>query len=61
MERYDWFLFIYWFHYVLLHLRRFLLPAASTFSSSLPRSRTRGRGAAAGIRWPACSPSGSRR
>ena len=37
------------------------LPAASTFSISSPRSRTRGRGAGAGMRWPGCSPSGSRR
>lgn len=36
-------------------------PAAGTFLISWPRSRTRGRSAGAGIRWPGCWPWGSRR
>ena len=43
------------------HLRLSRLPAASTCSISLPRSRTRAKDAAAVIRWPGCSPWGSRR
>jgi len=42
------------------HLRLSRLPAASTCSISLPRSRTRGRNAAAGTRWRGCWPWGSR-
>jgi hypothetical protein len=38
------------------HLRLSRLPAATTSLTSWPRSRTRARGAAAGIRWPGCWP-----
>jgi len=38
------------------HLRLSRLPAATTFLMCLPRSRTRVRGAGAGIRWPGCWP-----